>query len=171
MADAIWNDRYLLSNMTSEKLYAKSPLTTGVSGTSAYIGLEPSATYNETVLYSGAPVTGGSLALSDSWDNYEKLQINSCLTAGWTTAGRPQHTDILATDMFEILMASIQHLWKTSNGSVYLRTLSIEAQAGTSALVLANNMQVEFKSNGTMTNTSGDQLGITKVIGINRKEV
>ena len=57
---SIWNpqDRYILSNMTSEKLYAKSPLTTGVSGTSAYIGLEPSATYNETVLFStGTPVT------------------------------------------------------------------------------------------------------------------
>ena len=53
MADAIWNDRYILSNMTSEKLYAKSPLTTGVSGTSAYIGLETEYPVYGTETYAG----------------------------------------------------------------------------------------------------------------------
>lgn len=29
MADAIWNNGYILSNMDAQKLYAQSPLTTG----------------------------------------------------------------------------------------------------------------------------------------------
>ena len=29
MADAIWNNNYLLSNLDAQKLYAQSPLTTG----------------------------------------------------------------------------------------------------------------------------------------------
>lgn len=71
----IWNpnDRYILSNLTSQKLYAQSPLTTGMSGTSAYIGIEPSAQYNETVLYSGfSGLT--AVTLSDSVSNYQYIR-------------------------------------------------------------------------------------------------
>ena len=73
---SIWNpqDRFILSNMTSEKLYAKSPLTTGVSGTSAWIGLEPSSTYNETVLYSGGLTTAANL--SEPLTAFDRVKIN-----------------------------------------------------------------------------------------------
>ena len=29
MADTIWNNNYILSNMDAQKLYAQAPLTTG----------------------------------------------------------------------------------------------------------------------------------------------
>ena len=77
MADAIWNNNYLLSNLDAQKLYAQSPLTTGVSGSSAYIGIEPSARYNETVLFentSGVQLVNG-IDLSESRLNFDKLEI------------------------------------------------------------------------------------------------
>lgn len=70
----IYNDRYLLSNLTSQKLYAQSPLTTGVSGTSAYIGIEPSAQYNETVLWDGNNQTA-TMLLNDNVNNYESIKF------------------------------------------------------------------------------------------------
>ena len=75
MADTIWNNNYLLSNLDAQKLYAQSPLTTGVSGTSAYIGIEPSARYNETVLWSGSLSYGNSATLSESVQNFEKIRF------------------------------------------------------------------------------------------------
>ena len=82
MADAIWNNNYLLSNLDAQKLYAQSPLTTGVSGSSAYIGIEPSARYNETVLYEnsawlGVDVVPGtnSATLNESIFNFDSVKI------------------------------------------------------------------------------------------------
>ena len=97
---SIWNpqDRYILSNMAAQKLYAKSPLTTGVSGTSAYIGLEPSATYNETVLWEntawlGKDVNPGtnSAVLNESIFNFDYVKVyasRTVLTAGAIPSGR-----------------------------------------------------------------------------------
>lgn len=67
---------YLLSNLTSQKLYAQSPLTTGVSGTSAYIGIEPNSQYNETVLFSGSDAWGyGDIILSESLKNFKRIKV------------------------------------------------------------------------------------------------
>lgn len=75
MADFIYNNNYILSNMDAQKLYAQSPLTTGVSGTSAWIGIEPSARYNETVLWEGNNVTGTTAQLSESKNNFEYINV------------------------------------------------------------------------------------------------
>ena len=71
----IYNNNYLLSNLDAQKLYAQSPLTTGVSGSSAYIGIEPSARYNETVLWSGNCAYGQSLTASEAITGFERYKI------------------------------------------------------------------------------------------------
>ena len=173
MADAIWNDRFILSNMTSEKLYAKSPLTTGVSGTSAYIGLEPSATYNETVLWesTGTQIsTGGYIQLNESPFNFNYVRLDYAHQKGW--GGK--HSEL------------IPDLGKSNSGNFVISENWFRAAAGYNNMW--HNMSFEtFNSannriyhnsgfqgivNNTAWNTNGD-LPITyyKVVGINRKEV
>ena len=88
MAESIWNNNYLLSNLDAQKLYAQSPLTTGVSGTSAYIGIEPSARYNETVLWSGSTHTSGAdITLSEPYTAFNTLKIYA---NGYNSGYQPQ---------------------------------------------------------------------------------
>ena len=79
MAESIWNNNYLLSNLDAQKLYAQSPLTTGVSGSSAYIGIEPSARYNETVLFDQSAnqncSTTAEFQMSESLWNFHRAII------------------------------------------------------------------------------------------------
>ena len=168
MAESIWNNNYLLSNLDAQKLYAQSPLTTGVSGTSAYIGLEPSARYNETVLWSGTALSG-ECSLTENWDNFKKLQFDYSLKDGWTTAARPHGTSIISTETFPNMMANLLLIWKTSNGTVSYRTMDIGATQGTNVISATNNSIVSIASNGSVTNTTGDQLVLRKIIGINHK--
>ena len=178
MADAIWNDRYILSNMTSEKLYAKSPLTTGVSGTSAYIGLEPSATYNETVLWettSGARLKDG-IDLSESRLNFERLKIYLSNSEGnnqevgiyeWPQYGQntgtmfrwgtlfPYNTNSGGFMLMWNIMGSANNTHIQSNNAYYLGVSNFTGGAGPS-LIGGNNSVVPT---------------VFKVIGINRKEV
>ena len=176
MADAIWNDRYLLSNMTSEKLYAKSPLTTGVSGTSAYIGLEPSATYNETVLF-------------ENWDN----PIRS------TTATGSLSQPLTAFNEFAVTWApwgnrgemrwepQVQRFpsYPASNSASYYTLFApwlVEGDGGTylfMELLSANDTNFcikegrfyQYTTTVTGKTTAMDNTKIYKIVGINRKEV
>ena len=60
----------------SQKLYLQSPLTTGVSAGSAYIGIAPSAMYNETVLWSGtAAPSNFPLTMSEPFSAFEKIEF------------------------------------------------------------------------------------------------
>ena len=163
MADAIWNDRYLLSNMTSEKLYAKSPLTTGVSGTSAYIGLEPSATYNETVLFSGDRTSAASL--SEDPTNFNKLRVidiyHNVYEFQPSTAG-DVHQEV-----------------KMTNYAGQPQMLFVQFSGTQTKYYITKGFQEIFntwdKPNTTLTvanlNSTYSREIITEIIGINRKEV
>ena len=170
MADAIWNNNYLLSNLDAQKLYAQSPLTTGVSGASAYIGIEPSARYNETVLWSGV-ANSGSINLSEPWSNFYKIEIDTSLTAGWSTAARPHGTSIVSTELYQNFMTDVTNTYRASNGSVTYRTLQIGGNSGASTLSINSNYSVTISSGGAITNITGHDFAINRIVGINRKEV
>ena len=176
MADAIWNDRYILSNMTSEKLYAKSPLTTGVSGTSAYIGLEPSATYNETVLWEntawlGKDVNPGtnSAVLNESIFNFDYVKVYASRTV--LTAGAIPSTIV---NEYETNVVSGQ------SGQCLLHGFFVtQSNTPFNAWTL-----LKFNNGTGISEVSGGQKPLTgtidsskiyyhpyKIIGINRKEV
>ena len=161
MADAIWNDRYILSNMTSEKLYAKSPLTTGVSGTSAYIGLEPSATYNETVLLDRGTddLTAPNTAqLSEPFSAFEKIEMWSVWNPWPSNVPQATYYPGTATAGSYIVFDQSQYMragyamWKTSGTTIQLISASQTSNWPT------------FESPHTGLG------GIRKIIGINRKE-
>ena len=165
MADAIWNDRYLLSNMTSEKLYAKSPLTTGVSGTSAYIGLEPSATYNETVLFS-ASQSVSSCTLSEPWSAFDRLKLfvqNNAADGGVNVVEiRPTNNG----------MYNYAGTWSWDNSNM----LWVQIHGSATQTTLTNLKSWGFKNTfeqnaATRSNNANDLQSILEVRGINRKEV
>ena len=172
---SIWNpqDRYLLSNMTSEKLYAKSPLTTGVSGTSAYIGLEPSATYNETVLWSGnlnkvsayadlsAPLTAFDTVkfyCSDHNGNH------SCINEFWG-------------DNWDQLHQSLNESFVTTAGQMCYRLTRFSTNADKTRITISNAAQYNVTGNGIVAyshvtaNNADCYIFVNKIVGINRKEV
>ena len=165
---SIWNpqDRFILSNMTSEKLYAKSPLTTGVSGTSAYIGLEPSATYNETVLYSGAQAINTQVTLSESMNNFDKIEI-------YTKKNDVQAMPYIHTlpTPFTICVLSVP----AGASNCWMQVATYNCTETTITPAGGKNFNFGgFNSTATgitATTGVGDCLYIYKVVGINRKEV
>ena len=82
----IYNNNYLLSNLDAQKLYAQSPLTTGVSGSSAYIGIEPSARYNETLLFENA-AGSTAVAVSEPLSSFDYLLISGTNNQHFYTMG------------------------------------------------------------------------------------
>ena len=172
MADAIWNDRYILSNMTSEKLYAKSPLTTGVSGTSAYIGLEPSAMYNETVLYDQSANQNCSVTaefqMSESlwnfhrafieFDNMEYVNtpLNMEIDMDVTTTTTTYYTPMRNGNSFPVLNIPYANFKINEAGNIKYTDRG---------LLWGNNWT-------SINTTTADNRGyrVRKVIGINRKE-
>ena len=168
---SIWNpqDRYILSNMTSEKLYAKSPLTTGVSGTSAYIGLEPSATYNETVLYSGQAT--GNLTLSDNPLNYDRLLVTFNASTGNTDMGAGSET--FEPDKTHLVCLHNYFMYQTSQTAFNNMNEAWAVYSGVDTTAWTRTIG-GWRNGSTYTsnlNASNDFLKISKVIGINRKEV
>ena len=166
---SIWNpqDRYLLSNMTSEKLYAKSPLTTGVSGSSAYIGLEPSATYNETVLWSGVSSISANphCPVSESPKNFEYVSI--------FCRGYPTHQPQLVTQIDFNGGASENQAWIVvpaggANGAA-VRFNQFACSANDDEVYSYSARQ--FSLQGATASTATSPAQITKIVGVNRKEV
>ena len=169
MAESIWNNNYLLSNLDAQKLYAQSPLTTGVSGTSAYIGLEPSARYNETVLWENNgsfSAKGLSAGFSEPASNFERLKFvvgtdiknYSCLEVEY-------HGGSACLNWTEFYSNTFRY-WTTQ--------LDIQSNGMTAG---AGYIVGWSYPNGTafakVGNTDWEHCykGIKKVIGINRKEV
>ena len=170
MADAIWNDRYVLSNMTSEKLYAKSPLTTGVSGTSAYIGLEPSATYNETVLWSGN--FASAAPLSEPMTNFDYVKVYYAVDFTNTN----EYHQVLELDPNKGA-----HTWHGIGGlgaaNAWLGLNFFSANNDYTILTIPKCKLINFGSfNTTGTAIAGSTTGanvqiLYKVVGVNKKEV
>ena len=173
---SIWNpqDRYLLSNMTSEKLYAKSPLTTGVSGTSAYIGLEPSATYNETVLYS---VTGNptrviknqvsSYTLSESCKNFESIKLNFVCSYGWWDGIQKVNTIEIPVTQSYTGFAGTCDYWALDT----LYDFNKFAISGTNLSISGFGRYKVALNGSAAADLTARGVGLLSVIGINRKEV
>lgn len=169
MADAIWNNNYLLSNLDAQKLYAQSPLTTGVSGSSAYIGIEPSARYNETVLLNNAYVnqTTTAFTVSEPLSNFQKIRFEGI-----------SHNSTVVMD---------EHLAPSGNENIYVMETyfcpngdanpwqcRMGAYKTTDGLTYtglsAKFIYMGFNST-TINGNTGNFPVINKIYGINRKEV
>ena len=167
MADAIWNNNYLLSNLDAQKLYAQSPLTTGVSGSSAYIGIEPSARYNETVLFSGGTTATKSATLVEPITNFNKIGV----LYGDDHYG---HRYIEADTDYPFVKWITNYAfdgWNTTTTAIGLRELAWSADADKIYAVGGwQKSTVLTATGGWYAGQSGTYGGIIKVIGINRKE-
>ena len=166
---SIWNpqDRFILSNMTSEKLYAKSPLTTGVSGTSAYIGLEPSATYNETVLFTGNGSKIVQWTASEPLTNFNEVQFIV------STDPNEEGPAKISVPMYGLNTSRLKLGWVgTFNG---WRDIVWQYQYNNTNMTTFTAVSGSYwgiNSNAIQGNGAwnSDGLAIYKVIGINRKE-
>lgn len=65
-----------ISTTPSQALYAQNPLYFSATGTSSYMGIQPSAQYNETLLFSGSDAWGyGDITLSESLKNFKRIKV------------------------------------------------------------------------------------------------
>lgn len=172
MAESIWNNNYLLSNLDAQKLYAQSPLTTGVSGSSAYIGIEPSARYNETVLWSGNLTVGNTAQMIEPVSAFERYKfyllgherklkvVDEFWTDGSSAGNEPYKVNPIifqaGAGFFTINAGDCK--WNTSWDNLQY--------------VTGYNKWMPFTgSTWNQINTNTDSPIIVKVVGINRKEV
>ena len=167
MADAIWNNNYLLSNLDAQKLYAQSPLTTGVSGTSAYIGLEPSARYNETVLYESPTYSGVLTAnLNDNISAYDTIKVysNRANAGDINLAGYTEFRTNFPPKFISIIGST------TAGASIYNCTEIFNVFQN--HIDWVSGVNLAYNSTGmTIVSMNFSNIGITKVVGVNRKEV
>ena len=158
-----------ISTTPSQALYAKSPLYAGVSGTSSFIGVDEtllaqliesaaSAKYNETVLFSGNLTGNGATAqLSEPIQNFEKIKVYGHTDDGaqctWFTEFYP-----IENTLMDIGVATNNAGWgkwfnfTITTGGLYTNVTGRVLTFGTDTW-------------GVLTN-----YGMTRVIGINRKE-
>ena len=180
---SIAQNNYILHNIDAKKLYVQAPLTTGVSGTSAYIGIEPSARYNETVLWSGTPLLTGTLTASESVLNFESYKVFiserergtptvlEFHTENTATSGNNAQTNnggfkAIALTMFQntnqdfFTINSNHAVWNDSFTELSLST------TGWNKYMSWNSSGFTQWSNANYTPT----IRIHKIVGINRKE-
>lgn len=154
---------YLLSNLNAQKLYAQSPLTTGVSGTSAYIGIEPSARYNETVLFeNGTTTSATALTLSEDYTNFERLRIQYEI---WPEGYYRLALEEVSTDTPYF---TVSHDFMNSNYQNNFYHFCYTLSAENSSIKLN---KAYFQQLGTSTVNAVTSMKIQKIVGINRKEV
>ena len=173
MADAIWNNNYLLSNLDSQKLYAQAPLTTGVSGTSAYIGIEPSARYNETVLWEGevmVTTAQNALNLSESLNNFNSFKIYDKSIDRTNVGTRiTEFASVSSEKYFGTEDAWVDSWQPTTEGCCYIGHNYYSANDNRDKIVTLRSF---YKSLPTSAAEGTHDLGkVYKIIGINRKEV
>lgn len=149
---------YLLSNLNAQKLYAQSPLTTGVSGTSAYIGIEPNAMYNETVLWSAAtPAAVTSFVLSESANLFEKIEVH------YQHVDPPYMSNVLLFDG----NSSAISIYGFQNGD---RTIWLSNTDYNTTNYINYTKQRSWNIGIGQSTESTQKQKISKIIGINRKE-
>lgn len=175
---AISQGNYILHNIDAQKLYAQAPLTTGVSGTSAYIGIEPSARYNETVLWSGN-LTTAPITLSESMYNFDRIKIFGTLN-GSRIVGAPMCWEFETTAIpvgtylnCNGFMANQASATSTFGAGCYLRN-SVEYVSANNKITHAYTQSFTFTTGaqiGFQNTDAWGQLRYDKVIGINKKEV
>ena len=167
MADAIWNNNYLLSNLDAQKLYAQSPLTTGVSGTSAYIGIEPSARYNETVLYSGALTS--TVNFPEPMSSFNSVKIFISPEGNDKAYGTVYEIDPVGGTIWD---APIGHGFSNAWISIIRLTRANDynsISADTKKSIMFGGYQ---NTSTTLSATTANNPNVIyKIVGINRKEV
>ena len=161
MADAIWNNNYLLSNLDAQKLYAQSPLTTGVSGTSAWIGLEPSARYNETVLFENSAGTT-AFAVSEPLSSFDYFLVSGRNNRDYYTMGYYVPDNGLR-------FGCVQWTDSADGNPLQLFGAYYTSNDGTNYTKQGSN-QIYFTKTGTTIGGGGaNTVTIKKLIGVNRK--
>ena len=171
MADFIYNNNYLLSNLDAQKLYAQSPLTTGVSGTSAYIGIEPSARYNETVLWSGTlNTTGNTIKFTESLQNFERIDFY-CAPGNQPIQRAPTIDSIYPGSINPTAtMFAYLPVYNVASNTLTGEIMYISASENKlSACLIGGIRTVNF--NAATTGVTAYNAAITRIVGINRKEV
>lgn len=171
MADFIYNNNYILSNLDAQKLYAQSPLTTGVSGTSAYIGIEPSAQYNETVLFDNGTSGTSAGLLSENKTNFDYLKVYVGVGGGYNSLDGvsilnvPSDENVSATWLeycfgggTNAYMAAARLEWTSQNTFQINYGTSLQRPVGTTAV------------NGNTAYNDNVRKCVSRIIGINRKE-
>ena len=158
---SIAQNNYLLSNLNAQKLYAQSPLTTGVSGTSAYIGLEPSARYNETVLWSGDQVGSAfTITASEPPTNFQYIYV-----LGHTNDTVPNQFNFFSdTHQLSITTAMQLSDYQFTTWGEKLMNICIKSNGE------INPEVTKERKWDTTSYTGMNTFGIYKVVGINRKE-
>ena len=164
---SIAQNNYILHNIDAKKLYVQEPLFTANSGDAVYVGWRP----DETVLWSGARQTTGSIQLSDSMWNYDAMDIYVCpdyntystrmgyqitrLTVIPQTGAQDQllcyaKSDRIASNTY---LSELFYLRFNPNGE------SVDFSPG-----------IKWSNNTVTTGVTAFNGAVTKIIGINRKE-
>ena len=147
------NNSAISDSRQGTDLYVQSPLFTGTSGTSAYIGWN-----NETVLFSGSSNT--DIELSDSLNNYENVKIY------WTDWNSNSCTHINEFPTDSNTNYELFGCWPGGGDGVVLFDISLTANANKDTLTVT---QKKFINLTGSTVSTANLSYIKKVVGINRK--
>lgn len=181
---SISQSNYILHNIDAKKLYVQEPLFTANSGDAVYVGWRP----DETVLYSGSYTHGTFPAITASgsiWD-YDKVEITICPAAGGVRhpVTETWYTDDLALNKYigftaatfngtnlNVTYPHTVYYSISDDGTIfnpyyagYYNVTMSGTSPGANKTVTLSNGRFNTASNSTY------ELGITRVIGINRKE-
>lgn len=143
----------------STDLFVQEPLYTGVSGNSAYIGWN-----NETVLWSGTPVTNSTGTLSEPVWNFErfKMYINSLQGGDYVCELSPTGTD-----------ESRNYLTygPRGNNECSLDICKWTFTENTFSAISAKTFQSNWTSTSiaVLNNQAAAKGYVSKIVGINRK--
>lgn len=151
--------------MDAQKLYAQSPLTTGVSGTSAWIGIEPSARYNETVLWSGTEPwkENPTFNLYEPASNFEYIEFQFI----------PYNDGQRSTICQRFVQSNLEY---DVNGVGFFGASGLRfnrarvKNSDNNATALNMTDSIEWLVSQNSTSWVSANAAMTKIIGINRKE-
>lgn len=174
MPETIWDNRYILSNMDAQKLYTKSPLTTGVSGTSAWIGIEPSALPNETVLFFAGNDSSGyqSGNLTESIKNFETIKVVGMDNDAHIDVKYiyPQWTHNADNGTANVANYEVMFYGANpTNNTVWEKWVKYSFSALT-AFTVTLGYEGSYTANTISNVTNNHKFSVREVIGINRKE-
>ena len=169
---SIAQNNYLLSNLNAQKLYAQSPLTTGVSGTSAYIGIEPSARYNETVLWTQPRTSTTNITAfttTEKPSNFDRIRMNGYVNGGRFSVEIPVDNTTDATMRF----GSCSYSPDNYGNPLQIYGVSFSSSDGLNWTKVRETLRWfnQTAVTGLTGTTAAVNPVIYDVIGINRKEV
>lgn len=168
-----------ISTTPSQALYAQSPLYTGVSGTSSFIGFDASAIsadiarmlgVDETVLWSGDELTA---TVSESLTNFETIKIYAHWTYNGTFTTRTM-SEIPGSAINFNLFAITPAKTTTQDTSANVYTLASLYKVNDLNITPINKSRIQYAAAETSTMASNtysniDVLKLTKIVGIGRK--